>query len=143
MNYSVYDKTTGLIRFNAYSSTVVDLATVELPSELAAIEGELDGPTTYITLVLAGDPPVLTPTPTPRPANPTTIDKTSIAADGVDAFTLSGYPAGATVFIRGPVEYVGSLTAGSDSFQTTLAGTYTVLVMAFPNQDKEFTVNAS
>lgn len=130
MNFTVYETSSGRILRTGY--TVDPLANQVLSGE-SIVEESYDGETHYFS----------SGTLTARPANPTTIDKTSITADGVDAFTLSDYPTGAEIFIAGPVNYRGVLSAGFDDFTTTISGTYIVTVTAFPYLPQEYTVNAS
>lgn len=131
--YTIYQLSSGLIRCTGFSSTLTDVADVVLPSGTGIIEGDFDGVTMYVS---AGE--VIE-----RPVNPTTINKTSITANGTDSFTLLDYPTGAMVWISGPLNYVNVLSVGNDSFVTTIAGDYTVRVTLPPYLDKEFIVNAS
>lgn len=102
------------------------------PSE-AALEGMADGRTQYVVDGAVVD----------RPENPTTVNKTEVLADGVDAFAFSNYPASSVIMIEGNLRYFGVLAAGADDFVTSYPGAYTVTVFSFPYLDKEFTINAS
>lgn len=87
---------------------------------------------------------------TPRPTfNPLTLllDKTAILANGVDAATISGVPAGTTVkvfkdsdaFPRG----VAVVNDGTLVLRVDTAGVYRLVLENFPTQVTSFTVTAT
>jgi hypothetical protein len=90
---------------------------------------------------IAGSPPTVTT----RPATVCTLDKTTIADDGLDTATLSGIPIGATVAVtdqNGTTTYTvndGTLEITADD-----PGTITITVTpAFPYKPLTVTVTAS
>ena len=92
-----------------------------------------------LTQYVSGDPAALTS----RPADPTSIDTTTIDADGVDEATISSIPNPTTVIVNGPILAVTDVTDGTFEFSTDTAGTYVITVNMFPNRVAEYTVIAS
>lgn len=81
-----------------------------------------------------------------RPTNPCTLDKTQIAADGLEEATISGLPLPCTVSVSGPINGTIDLEeVDLDSLPLTfdVPGTYTVKIAAWPHLDKEFTIEAT
>lgn len=90
---------------------------------------------------IAGSPPAVTARPTPA----STLDKSTITANGTDAATLSGIPAGSSVRVtdsNGTTDYTvndGTLEITADD-----PGTITITVTpAFPYKPLTVTVTAS
>ncbi|MEC4750057.1 hypothetical protein [Methylomicrobium sp. Wu6] len=103
-------------------------------SEYSWIEGEFHGDEMYVEF----ETPIL------RPTQATIIDKTTITADCLDAATLTGVPDGA-VFSASNVdtgESVSGPISGSDTFSTSIAGTYALRISCWPYLDWQETVNA-
>jgi hypothetical protein len=87
-----------------------------------------DPRTQYFALPLA-DPPVAAA----RPPSTVKLDKNTFAADGKDAVTITGIPAGAIVRINGlPMTDVAD---GILVFRSTRPSGYTLQVLAFPAMD--------
>jgi hypothetical protein len=98
----------------------------------------IDNETQYIN--------TLTEEPIARPVMGTSINKTSIVANGVDQVTISSIPVGTEVLVVGPL--LGERTSmnvndGSFEFTTEEAGTYTITLRNFPSQKEEYTIGAS
>lgn len=121
-----YDPASGRI-LNHYSSA--DAAPAPSAS-FALLDAEADGLSQYVAGGAVVD----------RPACPITIDKTLITANGVDSFTLSNVPTGATVWCQGKGYQVND---GTFTYTTTIAGIFTVAVFLFPTKDFWETVHAS
>jgi hypothetical protein len=75
-----------------------------------------------------------------RPEIPAVIDKTAIAADGVDVATISGLPNLSTITVAGIGKY--SVTDGTFELTTQTPGIYQVLAEADGYLPKEFVVHA-
>ena len=85
--------------------------------------GNADGETHYM----------LDSEPVERPVQTTTIDETSIAADGESIATLSDVPTGATLAIFGPVTVDPAIIAGGTAqISVDVPGDYTLRVTCFP-----------
>jgi|GEM_PF-1510007 len=80
---------------------------------------------------------------TPRSTQPTTIDKLTLTADGIDTVTLSNAPSGTfTATNTTTRETVSGAINGTDSFLTTIQGTYKIKIESWPYLDFEVTINA-
>jgi hypothetical protein len=80
---------------------------------------------------------------TKRPLNEVILDKKILAADGVDSIVFSNVAKGlfkAVNAITG--ETVSGEIDGTDSFSTTVTGTYKIKIEAFPYLDFETTIEA-
>jgi len=82
-----------------------------------------------------------TMTVVPRPDNLSTLDKTTVAADGTDLATISGIPAGSVVRITGQPEQ--TITDGVLELTFDTPGTYKIRIQSFPEKDTEFTIVAT
>jgi hypothetical protein len=93
-----------------------------------------------------------------RPIMTVIIDKTMLQADGADMAAFSNVPYGAHIIIRRsdaaaildainnsiPIPQAeGVITTGSDTFSTSVAGTYSVTVSLWPYLDWETTIYAA
>lgn len=79
---------------------------------------------------------------TPRPSMETALSAPFIRANGVDAATLTGVPAGAEVMIIGPQMMNGTADGSALQFSFALPGQYTVVARLFPFVDLEVTIHA-
>lgn len=81
---------------------------------------------------------------TPRPAQLTTLNKTTLNADGTDAITISSAPIGAvfTAINQATGETVTGIIDGTDSFSTAILGSYAIKIVLFPFLDFQAVVNA-
>ncbi len=80
-----------------------------------------------------------------RPANPTTLDKTTLTANGVDAIQLSHAPANSTLTalnLTSGNQISGSIS-GADSFTSTMKGQIKLTVSCWPYLDFVQTITAS
>lgn len=93
------------------------------------------------TQYVSGSPAALTS----RPANPATIDVTTITANGTATATISSIQTGASVTVTAAgVATTYTVTDGTLELTSDTAGTIAVLVRGvFPNIDKNFTVTAT
>lgn len=75
-----------------------------------------------------------------RPANPSTIDKTTIIADDTDACLISNIPIGSKVSVEGQV-----FTVNDSEFEFTVdqSGEYRIEITGFPFLPVTFTVVAT
>jgi hypothetical protein len=100
------------------------------------------GESFYIGFANISSDYMLSDIPTARPSQSTTLSKASITADGIDSANILNAPIGATVTITGPVN--GSSTIdGTDSFLTTVAGSYNLKITLFPYLDWSATIAAN
>ncbi len=79
----------------------------------------------------------------PRPIQLTTLDKLTLIADGIDTIMLSNTPSG--IFIATNTRTHETITGainGTDTFSTTITGTYNIRIEAFPYLDFEATIEA-
>ena len=75
-----------------------------------------------------------------RPANPATIDKMTLTANGTDQATISNLPNPTVVKVNGNT---CAVTDGTFEFTIDLPGTYPIIVDSFPYLTKEFEVTAT
>lgn len=78
-----------------------------------------------------------------RPTTPATLNKVTLAADGVDVVTMSDVPDGsfaATNIVT--KEAVTGAISGIDTFSTTIPGTYEIKIESWPYLDFEATIEA-
>jgi hypothetical protein len=81
---------------------------------------------------------------TDRPTQATTINKLTITADGIDAVLITNAPDGIfTAINRHTEEEVSGAISGSDTFATTIAGTYQITISSFPYLDFTATIEAT
>ena len=90
-------------------------------------------------------PDTASPVPTAKPTNPTTIDKTTVIADGVDKITLSSIPLNSTIDLTGdhisPIQ--DTATSSTIDFTFDVTGTYNLKVDLFPYLPFEAVINAN
>ena len=79
---------------------------------------------------------------TDRPTQATTVDKTSVVANGVDVVTVTGAPAGSTITAKGTSTTASGGCANPDTFSTQVADTYELTVSCWPYLDFVTTVIA-
>jgi len=78
-----------------------------------------------------------------REAQPTTLNKLTLTADGIDAITLSNSPSGTfTATNTTTRETVTGPISGTDAFSTTIQGSYKIKIESWPFMDFEATINA-
>lgn len=76
-----------------------------------------------------------------RPVMPTTIDRTTISADGEDEAVISAIPDGAEISVDGGAwAEVGGSTV---EFAATVPGTYTLRLRCWPHIEAAFEVTAT
>lgn len=128
-----FDRDSGQI--TGYYSVDGALADLQARGISGIIPGQFD-PDTEMTVEVDGQWQAA-----PRPVNPTTIDKTTVIADGEDTATLSNVPTGTLVSVLETEQRVrvkdGELLFGVDT-----PGTYTLECKCFPYLDVVFTVEA-
>lgn len=121
--FIVYDASTGLIK-RIGSAMAADggagMASAQAGAGEAVLVGVSANPETDYVDVATG-------TIKPRPALSLTIDKTTIAADGVDAATISGIPAGARYAILG-TSLGGTVNDGTLEVTSTKKGRMEVII---------------
>lgn len=129
VEYSRYLFATGEIV--QWGKTDEDILSAYTDTDHGVILGAYDGNLYYVSSGAA----------TSRPANPATLVASTITADGASNSILSGLPVGAVVTLLGQG---GTITgAGSTrSLSATDAGTFILLVSAFPYVDAQFEVTA-
>jgi hypothetical protein len=85
---------------------------------------------------------VLSGVVTLRPIQETTLDKLTVSADGIDYISIINSPTGVFTAINNTGDIISGEIAGSDTFSTTIAGTYKIIITSFPYLDFESTVEA-
>lgn len=129
--YTAYDTTTGQILAVGMCGDGDEAYQYTAAGSAILIDAYGDRDTEY---VLAG---VLTD----RPSVTTSLDTTHIQADGFDAATIIGVPAGWSYKISNGAS---GTTDGTDVVLTALeAGSYTITFSLWPYQDIEYTIYAS
>lgn len=86
-----------------------------------------------------------------RPTQPTVLNKNTLVANGIDIVTITGAPLG--IFHAENLSTVNTLTSAgysvtgeidiTDTFSTTVPGTYRISIEAFPYIDFEATIEAT
>ena len=104
-----------------------------MPSGWGVIAGTFEGDTHYI----------LSNAATLRPTNTTTIDKTTVTADGVDLVTLANIPPDATITITGEVPLEEQPIGNTDTLTFDTVGAYYLTINSFPYLPYEVTINAN
>jgi hypothetical protein len=80
---------------------------------------------------------------TKRPLNEVILDKKVLTADGVDSITFSNVTKGTFKAINTTTgETVSGIIEGTDTFGTTVSGTYKIKIESFPYLDFETTIEA-
>jgi len=125
-----------------YDSSGRIIRTVSAPPDMLLIQkqegefilyGEANGLTDYIDQGSV----------TPRQAQLTALNKLTLTADGIDAINISLAPSGiftATNTITN--ERVSGPISGTDTFSTTIPGTYKIKIESWPYLDFEATITA-
>lgn len=142
--YNIVDDTTGqiMLQIGADLDNDPNAVTDNTPVGMSAYQGEdtdTDAEWYYVSGVK---------TARPLFSSVATWNKTTIDADGVDTATLSGLPNPTNMVVQVPMgkglDLPGPFTetSGSFSLTTTVAGTYLVLVEAFPYQTAAFQIEA-
>lgn len=75
-----------------------------------------------------------------RPVQDTILNKTTLNADGIDTIEITNAPTG--IFTATNSETITGSISGSDTFATTIAGTYTITITSFPYLDFTATIEA-
>jgi hypothetical protein len=79
-----------------------------------------------------------------RPNSTTNLNKNSINADGVDSIIFSDVPKGfITISSKDTRERIDGEIENTDTFSTTIPGTYAIYIHLFPYLDFEATIEAS
>jgi hypothetical protein len=129
--FIIYDTRTGEIKRTGNCPTDMVVLQPDGSNFEAVMEGEADDSIHYILNgVLAM-----------RPENPSTIDKITMAANGVEITTISNIPNPSTVTIFPIAMY--TVTDGTLQFTIDTPGEYKITIQGAPYLNKEFTVNAS
>jgi hypothetical protein len=80
---------------------------------------------------------------TKRPLNEVILDKKILTADGVDSIVFSNVVKGLFKAVNATTrETVSGEIDGTDTFSTTVTGTYKIKIEAFPYLDFETTIEA-
>lgn len=134
-HFTVFDNTGKLIRTGFCPDFMINAQASAQGENVINQAAVLD--TQYIADI---NNPVLTD----RPANPATIDKTTVAGDGIDVVVFSNLPDSAEMTVKATGVNIKHSPAGSsESVDFDLPGSYTVSVHAFPYLDYEVTINAT
>ena len=80
---------------------------------------------------------------TERPDNPAAINRTQIAADGVDTATVSSIPMGTVARITGPSTiWAGVISDGTLELTATFEGQYEIYLESSPERDTAMALEA-
>ena len=86
---------------------------------------------------------ILDGVPTKRPPHEVILDKKVLTADGVDSITFSNVTKGTFKAVNTTTnETVSGIIEGTDTFGTTVSGTYKIKIESFPYLDFETTIEA-
>jgi hypothetical protein len=131
----IYDSSTGKIRATFQGPTIfLDIQPKELTELDLDIEDNTDVSLSYI---VAGSL-------TARPVQATTIDKITIIANGTDAITITNSPSGIFTAINSDTaDTVSGAISGTDTFSTTIVGSYTITIVSWPYLDYKATITAT
>ena len=135
-----------MIYFVVYTGTGFVKRTGTAPNlEMALIQGG-DQEHVIITDIRADDPNVIYVSDNvvvSRPTQLTTLSKLTLTADGVDTVTISSAPSGIfTATNTTTRESVSGAINCTDTFATTIPGTYKIKVESWPFLSFEATINA-
>jgi len=131
MNFIKYDST-GRIR--SFGTTTQNIQDQDFGDGDIVAEGSIaDLAAQYV-------PDVLTPVVTDKPTNTTTLNKTTVVADGVDKILVDGIPIGAEVTL-GEVTIIADEATADLIFD--ISGAYIFKVVLFPYLDYMVTINAT
>lgn len=72
--------------------------------------------------------------------NPTTVDKTTIQADGIDVVTISNCPSGVLTITNS--QTISGAISGTDTFATTIIGEYHLTIVSEGYEDFTTTIEA-
>lgn len=124
-----------IIIFNSITGKI--LRNVSGPENALTIQHNPDVDENFIYGTTNGDSYILNGEITQRPTQSTTIDKTTLTANGVDVITISGAPTNATFTARNQTtgETVSGLISGSDTFSTAIAGSISFKIECWPYLD--------
>jgi len=138
------------MRFTIYESTGKILRTGIAPDNMIAAQtqaGEflVGEPGNDLTQYI---PDVANPVITQRPANTTTVDKTTVTADGVDKIILSAIPLNSVITLANTKDaniapVVTTTTTATIDLVFDIPGTYKLKVELFPYLPFEATINAN
>ena len=133
------------IRYRKTNGEIV--AFIRSPNDL--IDSYIDGDYNAMLIIdtdtspILGDKYVYDNEITIRPTQTTTINKSTITADGIDAVLITDAPVGIfTAINKATEETITGEISGSDTFATTIAGTYKITITAFPFLDFTATIEA-
>lgn len=129
-NYLLYDDQGAILQTGRCPESMLELQGSPGKHVLA---GTADQLTEYVV-----DGVILT-----RPVMVLALSKETAQADGVDEIILSGLPAGANVYVRGPADMDGQADGGPAVLTFALAGAYTAYITHFPYQDAKVTMHAT
>ena len=130
-NFIIHDSLGQILRTGSCpDSMVVD----QLQPGETAIEGTANDVTQYIVSGVV----------TNKPALGSTIDKTTIIGNGVDAATISGLPNPTAVsVVGGGATTQATVIDGTLALTLNLAGNYKVTLRAVNKLTQEYTINAT
>lgn len=113
-----------------------DMINIQIQVDETAMEGEANDITQYI-------PDINLPIIMDKSANPTSIDKTIVLADGVDLVNLSNIPNNASISITGADNFLEQSVGNSEILTFDTPATYKITIKAFPYLDYEVEINAN
>jgi len=134
MKYAVYNKLTGEILH--FGSTSASLEALSFGDQAGLELADDEDPSSAMV-------DLSTKSLVPRAPCPAVLDKQQIAADGVDAFTITNIPNPADVLVSGPVKQRLSVTDGVLTVTADVAGIYRINIVAFPYLDFDAVVTMS
>jgi hypothetical protein len=79
-----------------------------------------------------------------RPLQLSVLDKISMVANGIDTLQISNAPKGVFMAVNAEtLESVVGVINGTDTFTTTIPGTYKIKIVSWPYLDFETTIEAT
>jgi hypothetical protein len=139
IKFAWYDLVTGEIQRVGHAAEQSLDANEAMYPELGFILGDAL-PETHMVDV-AAEPPVIVS----RPTFSLTVDKTSIAADGIDTATISGIPADTLVTLQPTGDFPSAdevVTTGSTTLATVYPVPHTLTFELFPYQATQRVIDA-
>lgn len=131
MNFTCYSRGTG--EFLWVGSVPSFMFDIQTNNEVIALPGIYDSKTQYVNLT--------SEEVENRPPLPIVVNKTSILANGLDEWIVTGIPEGALV--TDPTGVTSTVNDGEIVFSVDIPDTYVFIIKAFPYLDTEISIEAT
>lgn len=126
-----------------YNSNGLILRTLDIPEDIIPLQYQEGSEFLLLSDSNQRLDYVLDNTIIPRPTQLTSLDKTTITANGVDVISITNAPDGTFTAVNTATnDTITGIINGSDTFSTTIVGTYKITIVAWPYLDFETTITA-